>query len=383
MERNTFSSEIFEDVRILSKNFRLPFPIETMDIGTFAQLRCRNRKTPLHYSVFEGKHQMTRVLLENGADINAVDRFGSTPLHEACNSGKSLCAYIILDFKPDLNKQDSEFDTPLNKLVIWTFNFKRLLETFLDAGADPNIPDHFGFTPLHNVITYHVQSVALEYAQILIRYKANMNVKTIYEKTPLHLAVERNFHSVAEFLLENGASVNIEDQLGNTQMVSTLLLQNCGTKMAELLGMHVIKQYCCKIEVNQMHLELLIKRDGLREFKKECEKELLALKSRKLGKSNVTYYEILVSTPNKIGRYLRSCDISESLKETDINNYIFGDWLNRKYKEGLARYNALRIGHKFCRHIFHRLPHTKVILGKLMALLLLGEHFTKIGHYLL
>ena len=52
--------------------------------------------TPLHSASQWGREGIVRLLLENGADVNAVNQYGQSPLHYACVFGhqniKQLCS---------------------------------------------------------------------------------------------------------------------------------------------------------------------------------------------------------------------------------------------------------------------------------------------------
>jgi len=71
--------------------------------------------TPLHIAALTNQKYIAELLIENGADINAVatDTFGGTPLHWAAFFGNRI-----------------------------------MVEFFVEAGADFNAPDRYGFTPL-------------------------------------------------------------------------------------------------------------------------------------------------------------------------------------------------------------------------------------------
>jgi ankyrin repeat protein len=75
-----------------------------------------DRATPLHFAAFFRQPEATRLLVERGADLEAVSpTFGDvTPLHSACASGERESARILLE-----------------------------------AGADPNVRQQRGFAPLH------------------------------------------------------------------------------------------------------------------------------------------------------------------------------------------------------------------------------------------
>jgi ankyrin repeat protein len=47
---------------------------------------------------------------------------------------------------------------------------------------------------------------------------ADINIKNKDGKTPLHIAVENNYEDIIKFLLENKADVNVKDNEGNTPL---------------------------------------------------------------------------------------------------------------------------------------------------------------------
>ena len=59
--------------------------------------------TPLHYAAFRGAAVCCLLLLERGADIEAVDRRGNTPLAYAVLGGHEGCALVLLQKKANLN----------------------------------------------------------------------------------------------------------------------------------------------------------------------------------------------------------------------------------------------------------------------------------------
>jgi ankyrin repeat protein len=94
--------------------------------------------TALHYAAYFDGPEAARVLIERGADVEAVSRnqeFAreARPLHSAVAGGRSDVAVILLE-----------------------------------AGADPNARQHEGFTPLMGA----EQSGDLELAETLIRHGA-------------------------------------------------------------------------------------------------------------------------------------------------------------------------------------------------------------------
>jgi len=84
----------------------------------------------------------------------------------------------------------------------------------VDCGADPNIQDAFGDTPLH----YAAYNGRLGVVRLLLEHGADPNVQDHDDRTPLHFAVGFCFVDVVRVLLEHGADPTIRDNEGMTPL---------------------------------------------------------------------------------------------------------------------------------------------------------------------
>ena len=62
------------------------------------------------YAAQEGHEEILRLLLENGADVNAKDRSKKTALHMAADKGHVSTLKLLLKNGADINSVSSAFD---------------------------------------------------------------------------------------------------------------------------------------------------------------------------------------------------------------------------------------------------------------------------------
>jgi len=150
-----------------------------------------------------GEHLQTANLLRhNGADLHVRGGFGMTPLHAAAFSGNLEVVRILIEYNPaDVNARDGNESTPL----LWVsgghyFKDGSVLRFLLAHGADINVQNQFGETPLH----FASFNGALEVVRLLLEHGADVQAKNNDGKTALQEAAEGH-DEVVELLREYGA----------------------------------------------------------------------------------------------------------------------------------------------------------------------------------
>jgi ankyrin repeat protein len=71
-------------------------------------------ETPLHIAVKTGNKEITKFLLDKGADVNVGDKYEATPLHFACRNGDGYIARMLVEFGGDLTIKAIDGRTPLD-----------------------------------------------------------------------------------------------------------------------------------------------------------------------------------------------------------------------------------------------------------------------------
>ncbi|XP_022774428.1 ankyrin repeat domain-containing protein EMB506, chloroplastic-like [Durio zibethinus] len=118
-------------------------------------------------------------LLEDGLNIDEVDKDGHTALHKAIMGKKEA-----------------------------------VISHLLRKGASPHVKDKDGATPLH----YAVHVGAMQTVKLLLKYNADVNVDDRDGWTPLHIAVQSRNRDIAKVLLINGADKTRKNKDGKTAL---------------------------------------------------------------------------------------------------------------------------------------------------------------------
>ncbi|VUC24921.1 unnamed protein product [Clonostachys rosea] len=156
--------------------------------------------TPLHHAVKGGYLEMTDLLLEKGANIEAVDSEQlRTPFYLAIEHGNPRVAERLLD--PD------EF-TALSMAA--RHGYSQTLELLIELGADIELLDARGESPLITAANYG----HLETAEILLKKGAHVNWEDYDGWTPLAIAARRGYSELVRLLLERGADQSIKTKQG-------------------------------------------------------------------------------------------------------------------------------------------------------------------------
>lgn len=107
----------------------------------------RYEGTPLHWAAAKNSTNVTQLLLDNNADVNATNTVGETPLHLAALNGHKELTELLLANKADVNAKAKDGATPLHYAA--KGGNRAVVELLVDGSTDVNAKDNNGSTPLH------------------------------------------------------------------------------------------------------------------------------------------------------------------------------------------------------------------------------------------
>ncbi|CAB0033723.1 unnamed protein product [Trichogramma brassicae] len=183
-----------------------------------------HRRTPMHHVARDIYNEYTiRKLFKiyNRFDVNYTDETGYTHFHVACEYGcvEAIEKFLELGQDPNVVWRKTG-DTPLHLTLSDTP--KEVAEMLLRGGADYNIANANGTTPLHIICgRYRNDDFIEEFFGIYedeIR-TARVDARDNSGNTPLHMIVnKRDFRRSLELLLRRGADPNAANEEGSTPL---------------------------------------------------------------------------------------------------------------------------------------------------------------------
>lgn len=170
-----------------------------------------------------------RRLLAQGADPNAVDRI--TPLMAAATMFEKKQRLDImrqlLAAGARVNDRADSGETALTFAV--RFRDADAIHMLLDNGADPNIVNQNGISPLLEAMRFGASKTQqLEMMQLLLTRGADPNVRGAGVGTPLSLAVRQYSLAMVKLLLDHRADPNLTDDIDATPLMRAVSRQNLG-----------------------------------------------------------------------------------------------------------------------------------------------------------
>ncbi|KAK4069615.1 uncharacterized protein Triagg1_7039 [Trichoderma aggressivum f. europaeum] len=142
-------------------------------------------RTPLHMAIMYDEEAIMKLLVDQGADIEAADTTGQTPLHFAVRYHRDAAVKLLLDEGADVNATDEYLDTPLHTAAI--SGNGAIMKLLLEKGADIEAEDIIGQTPLHFAVRYYDDAAVT----VLIDEGANIDATDYRGRTPLDVAKKR------------------------------------------------------------------------------------------------------------------------------------------------------------------------------------------------
>ena len=119
--------------------------------------------SPYLYAGAEGRNEILRMTLEAGADLKSTNRYGGTALIPAAHHGHPETVAIQLRSRIDKDHVNRLGWTALLEAVILGDGgptYARIVQMLVKAGANPNIADRSGVTPLAHARARNLTEIA-------------------------------------------------------------------------------------------------------------------------------------------------------------------------------------------------------------------------------
>lgn len=183
----------------------------------------------LHIFAMLGSYDIVALLWEQGARPSILKKDDSTILHTTVRtqevSEDSERAKILHLFLTSAEHHGNSMPLDHKCSKGWTalklaarVNLERCVEVLLERGANPDVADDEGYTPLHNAIGNP------DIVKLLATKSTDIDRSNKDGATPLLVACERGLVKSALSLLENKANPNTHNKEGNLKSVSVCLV---------------------------------------------------------------------------------------------------------------------------------------------------------------
>ncbi len=151
------------------------------------------------------------IILDAGAQVNAVDDLSETALMSAAEKGHTEIAQALIDNGADVNARNTLGDTAL---MLAVFGNIETVKTLWNADADIHITNNYGETALKFAIMWG----NTETVQTILDANAEINRANNLD-TALIFAASNNRPKITRMLLDKGSNVNATDSKSNTPLI--------------------------------------------------------------------------------------------------------------------------------------------------------------------
>ena len=159
--------------------------------------------TALSFACTIGDFGIAKLLIENGANVNALDIDRCTPISWAGNGGHIDIVKLLLEHGAEVNAGSKHGLTPLIHAAVR--GETEIVALYLENGAKSKHSS--GTTALIHACSFGF----LDTAKLLLPY-SDINHQNKDGLTALMMASENNHIELTELLLQNGADTNLSDK---------------------------------------------------------------------------------------------------------------------------------------------------------------------------
>ena len=193
--------------------------------------------TLLHYAARYCTHEVVDILLDQGADINAVDVHLASPLHTSITNSDEGVLASLLSAEVGVNMQDHMGNTALH-LCSEVGSYKHVKRLLDNETVNVEIPNNLGRTATHLAAMARDSDVI----ELLIANEADIDITDAEGNTPLALSIMEDNIDNSSDLLDQGADVSIKNSDGDTALHHAMRMHSPDRQLLKLM---VHRGKCC------------------------------------------------------------------------------------------------------------------------------------------
>ncbi|KAL8800395.1 MAG: hypothetical protein Q9182_005197, partial [Xanthomendoza sp. 2 TL-2023] len=214
-----------------------------VNYGATVHQLSRYGDTALSYACKRGCAENMRFLLKSGANIEHRGANGYTPLCLAVLYQRQDALQLLYEAGADIHASIWNGSTALH-LAIRNRN-RSMVSWLLEKGIDHSRPDHFGTTPLHDACGHGLQ----DQVELLLRLSPEpqtyVNATSLIHGTALHILARTGHAFIIKTLLNNGAMI---DEVGPGNLLGSPLMAACANGHCEVVEILLANGAALEIE---------------------------------------------------------------------------------------------------------------------------------------
>lgn len=158
---------------------------------------------------------MGKMLLERGAQVDSVDKYGRTPLSWAADADHFLpgingVVELVLDNGADIGRRDKFGRSPLSRAAgSLSRHAADIITLLLRRGATGDAPDIVGWTPL----SWAASSGTVGNVTVLLNHGARVAYVDMFNRTPMYWAKKRRQGKVKSTIVRSADSLEVVDEI--------------------------------------------------------------------------------------------------------------------------------------------------------------------------
>ncbi|MBW5397594.1 ankyrin repeat domain-containing protein, partial [Brachyspira pilosicoli] len=210
-----------------------------LDKGANPNASNNENKTALMIAIANNNFDISKLLIQQGANINTQDEYGYTALMRAAMIGSYEMVKFLLENGADANTKDNYGNTVLYHNIRYCHyeeegleDAKKIFNLLIKYGADVNTKDNYGGSLLNTAYSFSGLPPNREMFKVLVengfdlesRIKGGEDYPPDYDYTPLMIAALRNDYDMVKFLVEKGANINAKTHSEYSSLETPLLL---------------------------------------------------------------------------------------------------------------------------------------------------------------